>query len=79
MPKEINIKKCRLIKDELHIQVVSGEGYVFTLEEILLNCAGGLTKRAGDKCPACAGKGWFGAQFCEGEECPTCEGTGICA
>ena len=31
-----------------------------------------------DKCPACDGKGWFGAQFCEGEECPTCEGTGIC-
>ena len=31
-----------------------------------------------DKCPACNGKGWFGAQFCEGEECPTCEGTGIC-
>ena len=30
-----------------------------------------------DKCPACDGKGWFGAQFCEGEECPTCEGTGI--
>jgi DnaJ-class molecular chaperone len=31
-----------------------------------------------DKCPDCDGKGWFGAQFCEGEECPTCEGTGIC-
>ena len=36
------------------------------------------TKRAGDKCPACAGSGSYDTMETV-EKCPVCNGTGICA
>ena len=48
MNEEIDTKNCRLAGDMLHIQFTNGESYVFSLGEIVEQCAGGLTPRALD-------------------------------
>ena len=40
---------------------------------------GRLTKRAGDKCPACAGSGYITKIDNRKVSCSACVGTGICA
>ena len=49
MNEEIDTKNCRLAGDMLHIQFTNGESYVFSLGEIVEQCAGGLTPREPDK------------------------------